>query len=140
MIDAQDLDLPLPELNEITRPFWDGLAGGALTFQRCEDCGNAWLPARSECPRCLSPRARREAARGGARLVSWVIYRHAYHAAFAQRLPYAAAVVELDEGPRLISNLVGIADFSALRIDMRLALVIESEAGIAVPRFKLEAA
>lgn len=134
---AQDHDLPLPEFNELNQPYWDSLAAGALSFQRCEKCGNAWLPARSECPQCLSPTWRWEPAEGGARLVSWVVYRHAYHAAFADRLPYAVAVVELDEGPRLISNVVGLSDFSMLRIDARLCLVIEREAGIAVPRFRL---
>ena len=133
----QDLELALPEFNELTQPFWDSLAAGTLTFQRCDDCRHAWLPARSECPQCLSARWRREAASGGARLVSWVVYRHAYHPAFASRLPYAVAVVELDEGPRLISNIVGVTDYSTLRIDARLSLVIEKEAGMAVPRFHL---
>lgn len=137
MSTEQDFDLPLPEFNELTQPFWDSLAAGALTFQRCDDCPHAWLPARSECPQCLSARWHRETAAGGARLVSWVVYRHAYHPAFAERLPYAVAVVELDEGPRLISNIVGVTDYSTLHIDARLELVIEKEAGMAVPRFQL---
>ncbi|MGA1286139.1 MAG: Zn-ribbon domain-containing OB-fold protein [Rubrivivax sp.] len=134
---TDDTVLPLPELDELTRPFWDGLSTGVLSFQRCSHCGRAWLPARSECPGCLGNVWQREAASGNGRLVSWVVYRHAYHPAFATRLPYVVAVVELDEGPRLITNVVGVEDFSTLRIDMRLALHLETEAGMTVPRFRL---
>jgi len=132
---SADITPPLPDLDVLTRPFWDGLAGGVLSYQRCGACGHAWLPARSECPQCLGDVWHREAADGGARLVSWVVYRHAYHPAFAHRLPYVTAVVELDEGPRLISNVVGVEDLSTLRIDMHLALRLEREAGMVVPRF-----
>ena len=128
------LQVPPPEMTELTRPFWDALGRGALTFQRCKACGHAWLPARSECPSCLGDAWQREPASGDATLVSWVVYRHAYHPAWEQRLPYTVAAVQLDEGPRLISNIVG-ADAAQLRIDQRLRLVIEHEGGIAVPRF-----
>jgi uncharacterized OB-fold protein len=130
---ANDLLAPLPELTELSRPFWDRLAEGVLSFQRCKACGHAWLPPRGECPGCLADDWQREGAAGGATLVSWVVYRHAYHPAFEQRLPYTVAVVQLDEGPRLISNVLG--DAAALRIDQRLKLVIEQESGMAVPRF-----
>ena len=93
------------------------------------------MPARSECPACLADQWRWEKAGGGARLVSWVVYHTAFHPAFANRLPYNVAVVELDEGPRLISNVVGIEDAETLKIDQRLRLVIEDESGTAVPRF-----
>ncbi|MDE1949452.1 MAG: OB-fold domain-containing protein, partial [Burkholderiales bacterium] len=74
-----------------------------------------------------------EDAAGGATLVSWVVYRHAYHPAFAQRLPYTVAVVRLDEGPRMISNVIG--DAAGLKIDQRLKLVIEAEGAVSVARF-----
>lgn len=127
-------EFPAPELTELSRPYWDGLRQGHLTFQRCRTCGHAWLPARSECPHCLSDQWAREAASGAATLVSWVVYHHAYHPAFAERLPYTVAVVALAEGPRLISNVVDV-DASALYIEQPLRLVIEDEHGIAVPRF-----
>ena len=126
---------PAPQTDELTRPFWDTLkASGTLTFQRCKACGNAWLPARSECPNCLAADWEREAARGGATLVSWVVYHMAYHPAFEKRLPYTVAVVALDEGPRMMSNIVG-ADPATLRIDQRLRLVVQDEDGTPVPRF-----
>jgi uncharacterized OB-fold protein len=130
-----DLSVPVPELTDLSRPFWEALKRDAtLTFQRCDGCGHAWLPARAQCPACLGDDWQRVPAVGGATLVSWVVYRHAYHPAFEARLPYTVAVVELDEGPRMISNIVR-ADPASLRIEQRLRLLIEDENGTAVARF-----
>jgi uncharacterized OB-fold protein len=131
---SESVAIPRPEITDLTRPFWERLGQGFLSFQRCAACGHAWLPAREQCPGCLGDAWTREDAAGGARLVSWVVYRTAFHPAFERRLPYTVAVVELDEGPRMISNVLG--DAGALRIDQRLALVIEDEDGTAVPRFR----
>jgi uncharacterized protein len=134
MSDAQAAEFPEPDMSELGRPFWDALKQGQLTFQRCTHCGHAWLPARSECPHCLRPTWQREPAQGGAVLVSWVVYHHCYDPAFADRLPYTVAVVQLDEGPRMITNIVGVPA-AQLRIDQRLRLQIEPQGDLAVPRF-----
>ena len=126
---------PAPELDALNTPYWEALAQGALRFQKCNACSHAWLPPRTECPHCLAAEWRWEKAGGGAKLISWVVYHIAYHPAFAKRLPYNVAVVELDEGPRLISNIIGIDDAEKLVIDQRLRLVIEPEGATAVPRF-----
>lgn len=128
------MELPKPELTELTRPYWDALDQGHLVFQRC-DCGNAWLPARRHCPSCLQPTVRWERASGRARLVSWVVYHTAYHEAFASRLPYNVALVELVEGPRLITNMVD--DPAALTGDAPVVLQIEREGTLALARFRL---
>lgn len=128
--------VPAPERDALNAPYWDSLTNGVLSFQRCTACGHAWLPARSECPGCLGENWQWEQAAGGAKLISWVVYHVAYHPAFANRLPYNVAVVELDEGPRLISNVVGIDDAEKLKIDQRLQLTVEDESGTAVPRFR----
>jgi hypothetical protein len=130
---TSEATFPAPQVSELSAPYWRALAEGHLTFQRCGACGNAWLPPRSECPRCLSAHPGWETASGDARLVSWVVYHHAYHDWFAARLPYNVAVVELAEGPRLISNVAAAPE--RLRIDMKLKLAIEREAGWALARF-----
>ncbi len=127
--------VPAPEHDALNTPYWDSLARGALVFQRCKQCGHAWLPVRSECPHCLAVDWGWEKAAGGAKLVSWVVYHTAYHPAFASRLPYTVAVVELDEGPRMISNVTGLDASKPLRIEQRLRLVVQDEGGTAVPRF-----
>jgi len=123
-----------PDQSDAQRFFWDKLKKGNLSFQRCTVCGHAWLPARSECPQCLGTSWNWEIAKGEAKLVSWVIYHHAYHPAFAGRLPYLVAIVELAEGPRMISNLIQ-ANPATLRIDQALQLKIETEESLPIPRF-----
>jgi len=132
--DMTEAPFPGPQSNELSAPYWKALDEGRLVFQRCTACGHAWLPARSECPRCLAREPQWTAASGGARLISWVVYHHGYHEYYASRLPYNVAVVELSEGPRLISNVIGVQD--SLRIDMPLALVVQREAGVALARFQ----
>lgn len=127
----------MPERTALTAPYWEALDAGELAFQRCSACGGAWLPARSECPRCLGAEWTWERAGGGARLVSWVVYHRSYHPAFAERLPYNVAIVELDEGPRLITNIAGIKGGEGLTADMRLRLGVEREGDVPLARFRI---
>lgn len=129
---------PLPQPTPLTQPFWDGLQAGRLRFMRCLACDNAWLPARSECPRCLAPRPAWQDAAGGGSIVSWVVYHHCYHEAFRGRLPYNVATIELDEGPRLLANVVGVRGAEGLSMGGRVRLKIEQEDGFALARFELD--
>jgi uncharacterized OB-fold protein len=131
--DTIEAAFPAPQPSETAAPYWRALDEGRLAFPRCNGCGHAWLPPRSECPRCLSPEWQWTTASGAARLLSWVVYHHGYHKYYATRLPYNVAVVELAEGPRLISNVVDARQ--PLAIDMPLRLVIQREAGVALARF-----
>lgn len=124
----------MPAVTDLTKPYWDGLRAGDLLFQECDGCSERWLPAREHCPGCLGSAWSWVPASGQGRLVSWVIYHHAFHPAFETRLPYNVAVVELDEGPRLISNIVDTS--VTLVADMALDLQVESEAGFSIPRFR----
>lgn len=130
-----DIDLPLPIRTELTAPYWDSLQQGQLSFQKCRRCGHAWLPARTECPSCWHDDWHWVPASGRAKVVSWVVFHIAYHEAFENRLPYNVAIVELEEGPRLISNVVGLPDPNALRIDQPVVLRIERKGDFALPRF-----
>lgn len=108
-----------------------------LTFQRCLDCGHAWLPARSECPNCWSSAHRRERAGGGATVVSHVTFHVAFDPRFKERTPYNVALVELDEGPRMVTNIVDLPDGVDV-VGRRASLVFESDMGRKLPRFRLE--
>lgn len=122
-------------ITEQNAPFWEAIDRNQLTFQRCEACGHRWLPARRECPSCLSDKVRWQEACGAARLVSWVVYHSALHPAFEHRVPYNVAVVELKEGPRMISNVVGCPP-DALRIDQTLRFVVREQDGVRIPQFE----
>jgi uncharacterized protein len=128
------MDMPKPEPTEVSRPYWDALREGHLVFQRC-DCGHAWLPARRLCPACLQPAVRWERASGRGRLISWVVYHTAYHPAFESRLPYNVALVELEEGPRLLTNMVDANE--RLRGDATVELQVGWDGDVALARFRL---
>lgn len=128
-----DPDPDLLTVTPLTEPYWAALERGELHHLRCASCGNAFLPAREECPRCLSGDVAWEPTSGRGRLISWVVYRQAPLPAFADRVPYTVAVVELEEGARMISNVVGPAD--DLRIEMPLVLTVERDLGLPLPRF-----
>ena len=64
------LEIPLPQRDALSAPYWDALDAGRHVFQRCRVCANAWLPPRHECPRCLQSNYVWEEAGGAARLIS----------------------------------------------------------------------
>lgn len=105
----------------------------ALSFPRCRACGLAWLPEREHCPRCLAADWQPEEASGEAKLVSWIVYHRAYHESFADRVPYLVVLVELAEGPRLISTLV---EGTEPRIELPLRLRFEQRDGRSLPVFE----
>lgn len=127
------LPLPTPE----TQPFWDGLKAHELRIQRCQDCGRAYFYPRPFCPRCFSWNVTWFVASGRARLHTYeVIHRAA--PAFAADAPYVLAVVELEEGPRMLTNIVGAEPEPAgLPVDMPLQIEYDdvSEA-ITLPKFR----
>ncbi|OWU84616.1 hypothetical protein ATO6_13210 [Oceanicola sp. 22II-s10i] len=123
-----------PDRNGPAGDFWAALDEGQLKFQRCRACGHAQLPAREECVNCLEADLEWEAAGGEAKLISWVVYHRAFHDAFKDDVPYNVAVVELAEGPRLMSNI--LAETSALKIDMPLTLDYGEKFGQTIPQFR----
>ncbi|OZD13077.1 hypothetical protein CH253_18625 [Rhodococcus sp. 06-156-3C] len=95
--------IPAPDLDDLEQHFFDALRRGELLFQK--SAVNAWMPPRTEDPVSLSTEWEWVAASGSGRLVSWVTYHIAYHPYFEDKLPYRVAVIELDEGPRMIAPL-----------------------------------
>lgn len=128
--------IDLPEPGPLLRAYRDALAAGRLIFQRCRACGNAWLPPRDACPACLAPEPAWEDASGRGTLVSWVVYHRAYHPAFSDRLPYNVAVVELEEGPRVITNIIDVEGGVGLALDLPVELACEREGDVPVARFR----
>ena len=98
---------PLPEATPETREFWEGAKRGELRIQRCLACKKAYFFPRPFCPSCSSKDVEWFTASGKASLYSYVIsYRPAY--GFQDYVPYVIAVVQLEEGPRMMTNVIGI--------------------------------
>jgi uncharacterized OB-fold protein len=116
--------LPRPISPELTRPFWEAARRHELLMPRCTTCDYVFFYPRSECPRCLSTHLEWVKVSGRARLHSFTVVQQPANAAFRDDVPYVYAVVQLDEGPRLVSNIVQ-CDIEALRVDMPLEAVFD---------------
>ncbi len=126
---------PVPQPTPETQHFWDGTRSGELRIQRCADCSHAYFPPRPFCPECSSRNVAVEAASGKATLHSYVIH-HREMPGFPS--PYAIAVVELDEGPRMMTNIVECEQTpEALVLDMPLEVTFEKlDDEISLPLFR----
>ena len=100
-------DKPLPSINSDNKPFWEGCRLHELRFQQCADCGHVRWPPAIICPECHSTETAWLFSRGIGKVYTFVIYHAPFHPAFVADLPYVVAVVELDEGPHLLTNIVG---------------------------------
>lgn len=130
-----DLNRPVPQPDDVTRPFWDACRRRLLCFQHCAACGHGWLPASAVCPRCWSAETEWVPASGEAIVFSFAVYRRAHHPAFEELLPYVVAAIELAEGPRLISNVVGSAP-EDIRVGMPVRLDFIEVGGTLLPVFR----
>lgn len=126
---------PLPRPTPETQHFWDGTLAGELRLQRCADCEHTYFPPRPFCPKCSSRAVRIFKASGRGRLLSYVINQRPHPAWDG---PYSIAIVELDEGPRMMSNIVDCPQTpEALVLDMPLVVTFERASDeIALPLFK----
>ncbi|HEY7089126.1 MAG TPA: Zn-ribbon domain-containing OB-fold protein [Tepidisphaeraceae bacterium] len=115
---------PLPVPSDDSAPFWEACRKHELLMQRCHKCEHVTFPPTAHCPRCLSPSMTWISTSGKGTIYSFVIYRRAYHPGFEDQLPYVVALVQLEEGPRLISNIVD-CDPQAVRCDMPVEVVFD---------------
>jgi uncharacterized OB-fold protein len=126
----------LPEPTPETRHFWEGCSAGELRLQRCVDCAKSYFPPRPFCPNCASRNVEVYAASGRATLYSYIINERPRPDMGAQ--PHSIAVVELAEGPRMMTNIVGCPQTpEALQLDMALKVVFQKESEtISLPLFE----
>lgn len=101
------MDLPEPIRNADSQHYWDEMQQGRLVLQTCKACGNISFMPRHMCPSCWSPERDWTQASGRGTVHSYTIVRRASSPAFADRLPYVVALIDLEEGPRMPAALVG---------------------------------
>jgi uncharacterized OB-fold protein len=110
-------DLPSPDND--TEEFWAGTREHRLVIQRCGACGDAYFYPRPFCPKCWSDDVTSVAASGDATLYTWSVVHVNDLPPFHERVPYVAAIVDLVEGPRMMTNVVD-CDSTDLEVGMAL--------------------
>lgn len=98
----------MPVATPDTKPFWDGCAEGKLLLQRCTACGRVRHPPSPICAHCLSDAHGWFPASGRGSVYTFVVV-HEERRGWEKLVPYVLAVVELDEGVRMVTNLVNVA-------------------------------
>ena len=97
----------IPAATDLTRPYWEHARAGRLVVQRCDNCANSWHPPLPRCPHCHSTDVGWHEVAGTGTVYTYTVVRHATHAALAGRIPYVIAIVELTEGPRIVTGIIG---------------------------------
>jgi uncharacterized OB-fold protein len=108
---------PLPKPSKVSAPFWAAARRHELVLQRCENCRAFIYYPRPRCPNCLGDRLDWQRVSGRGVVYSYTVVRRAMSRAFGDA-PYVLAIVELEEGPRLTTNIV--AEPNAVRIGMKV--------------------
>jgi uncharacterized OB-fold protein len=137
---AKEIRHPLPFASEETRGFWEGAGRGEIVLQRCRDCGAVQHKPRALCVSCLSGAIEHFVASGRGRVYTFTVTHQNQQPGFREACPYVLAWIELEEGPRLLSNVVG-CEPSQLRIDLPVVADFASPErddgeAFGVPRFR----
>ena len=127
---------PLPQPGPDMVPFFEAARRHQLVVQRCGGCGVLRFPARAICSRCLSRDATWVPVAGRGTVFSFAVMHQAVHPGFAAEVPYAVVVVQLDEGPRLLSNVVDCS-VGEIRIGMPVDVTFDDVTpDVTLPKFR----
>jgi uncharacterized protein len=129
-------DFPRPMPNADDAPFWEGCREHELRLQRCNDCGAFRHHPRPRCPECQSAAFTWTPVSGRGTVASFTICHPPVLPAFAERVPYNAAVVQLEEGPFMVTNLVDIENDDIVA-GMPVAVEFRDvDDGVTLPQFR----
>ena len=121
-----------------TEPFWEATKEHELRYQVCDDCGGVVFYPRRHCTHCMSLNLSWKTSRGEGTVYTYTVIHQMGQPAFKDRVPYAVAWIDLDEGFRMLSNIVGVQDPSGnVSIGQRVRLTWEDqESGLSMPLFE----
>ena len=128
---------PIPLISSTNRPFWDALKRHELAMQKCNGCDLIWYPPSPLCPSCWSRAFAWTKLSGRGRVSSWVVFHQSYFKSFDADIPYNVVEVELDEGPRILANIVGTSN-DKIRVGIPVEIVFDDVTEeVTLARFKV---
>ncbi|MGE3690117.1 MAG: Zn-ribbon domain-containing OB-fold protein [Novosphingobium sp.] len=125
---------PVPEISELNREYFEGCMEGELRVRTCNACGARFRFAHALCPQCWSADMSWERVSGRATVSHFTVVHQAPVPAFQAESPYVLAMVELDEGVRMMTNIVG-CDPESVIIGMKVAVGFEARGDLLIPVF-----
>jgi uncharacterized OB-fold protein len=127
--------LPPPSPNPDSSPYWEAAREGRLLIRECQACGTRHFMPRYLCPTCWSDKLDWIECKGRGSVYSFSVVHRAPTPAFAKETPYVVALVDLDEGPRMLANIVG-ERARAIDIGQRVQVTFERRGDdAALPQF-----
>jgi uncharacterized OB-fold protein len=127
---------PLPIIDEDNAPYWEYCHKHELRMQKCKSCGHIRFPVSVVCPKCNSLESEWTQLSGRGRVFSYVVYQVAYHPSYKDDIPYIVAIIQLDEGPRMESNVTG-CKVDDMYIDMPVEVYFDDVTdSISLPKFR----
>ena len=133
---SKHLDKNLPQPTTETAAYWDGCRKHQLLIQRCTQCGHYQFYPRIVCRACMSDGVEWMQATGHGHVRSFTVIRRAVSEAYAAEVPYVIALIELDEGPTMMSNVVE-CDPDSVAVGMPVGVVFEQWTDeITIPKFR----
>jgi uncharacterized OB-fold protein len=126
---------PLPRLTELdTAPFWQGTREKEFRYQQCSQCGTVVWHPRAHCTGCVQGDLQWHVSAGKGTVYSFSVVRQSYHPFFRNLVPYAVAYIDLAEGPRFLTNVIGVDDpLTDVHIGQAVELVWEEHEELAIP-------
>ncbi len=125
----------IPVVTPELEPFFAAAREGRLVVQRCLSCGQLRFPARNLCSDCLSTDSEWTSVCGRGAVYSFFWMHQVYHPAFADEVPYPVVVVELEEGPRMTTNLQGCTR-DTLHVGLPVEVFFEQRGDVRLPQFR----
>ncbi len=133
---SETIRKPKPRPAPESLPYWQAARDHRLALPKCEACEKFWFPPTRTCPHCLSTNFSFQNVSGKGKIFSFVTYHRVYRPAFEADVPYVVALVELDEGPRLLTNILGIPH-DQVTCEMRVEVTFDDyDEDISIPKFK----
>lgn len=126
---------PKPYIRKVNEEFWRAASENRLVIQRCQHCGRWQYPAVQRCPQCGSAELSWLPSSGKGVVHTFTVFHVLYDKSFKDDLPYNVAVIALEEGSLMLSNIIGV-DNDAIEIGMPVEVTFVDRDGTNIPQFR----